>query len=152
MEVLERLPSPSPVMDWLVALETGLELRRDLVAGLTARGILTEAERERALLPSTLTHPMTDADPESQMLQRIWTAVQSPEPPSARLGTLIALIDATNLVDVLFDKGRREGAREKATWVRERDAIVEAVHTVVSRTEGTWLDSYDTSNPAMRVD
>jgi len=139
MDVLSDAESPGKVEDWLDLLADKLpNIRREITEGLEARGILGETDKERVLLPGSVTHPMTDGTHEHEMLDRIRQGVQAGEQVSPRIGTLISLVAACNLINVLYEKDDRAEARKMAEWVAERDAISRAVKEAVAKAEGTW--------------
>mgnify|MGYP002633489918 CR=1 FL=1 len=139
MEALAEADSPSKVEDWLDVLADKVpNIRGAITDGLEARGILGETDNERVLLPGSITHPMTDGTAEYEMLARIREGVQNGEQVSPRIGTLISLVDACNLIGVLFEKDDRADAKRIAAWVAERDAISRAVKVAVAKAEGTW--------------
>jgi len=139
IEALADAESPGTVADWLDVLQAKLPtLRSQITDGLENAGILGETDRERILLPGSVIHPMTDSKSEYAMLETIRNGVRDGEKVQPRVGTLISLVGACNLIDVLFDVDDRAEARRMAEWVADRDAISRAVREHVARAEGTW--------------
>ncbi len=137
--VLSEAESPGKVEDWMQLLGDKLpNIRADITEGLEAHGILGETDKERVLLPGSVTHPMQDGTVEHEMLARIREGVHAGEKVTPRIGTLISLVAACNLINVLYDKEDRAAARKMADWVAERDAISRAVKEAVAKAEGTW--------------
>jgi hypothetical protein len=139
MEALAEADSPGKVEDWLGVLKEKMpNIRAEVTEGLKARGILGETDKGRVLLPGSVTHPMQDHTAETEMLEKIRTGVRDGEQIQPRTGTLISLVGACNLINVLFDKEDRGAARKMADWVSERDAISRAVREAVAKAEGIW--------------
>jgi len=136
---LDDAPSPSTVSDWLDRLKDALpKLRDQITEHLEGLGILGESDQERTLLPGSVTHPMTNPEREHAMIQRIREGIHEGEKVAPRIGTLVSLAAACNLVDVLFEPEDRAEAQHMADWVAERDAVSRAVREHVARSEGTW--------------
>ena len=139
IEVLATGDSPAPVETWLDLIGDGLpSLRNDITEGLESQGILGETDKERVLLPGSVTHPMTDPGREHAMLAQIRQGAHDGKKVQPRIGTLISLVSACNLIEVLFAPDDHADARHTADWVVERDAISRAVREQVARSEGTW--------------
>ncbi|MFT4622628.1 MAG: hypothetical protein ACI8PZ_001284 [Myxococcota bacterium] len=139
LAMLAPAPSPGPITAWLDRLAEGIpDLRQRLIDDLASRGALAEVVTTRSLLPSSTAHPMRDGTYERDMLDRVRESMQPRRTLSPRMGTLVGLIDAARLVDVLFAGDERDRARTVARWIRSHDPIALAVHEAVSRIEGTW--------------
>jgi golgi phosphoprotein 3 len=139
IEILATSASPAGVETWLDLLREGLpNMRKDITRGLEAQGILGETDRERVLLPGSITHPMTDPNRERAMLDQIRKGARAGKAVQPRIGTLISLVSACNLIEILFDADDHADARHTADWVVQRDAISRAVREQVARSEGTW--------------
>ena len=139
-EVLRAaLPGDATVMEALTALTGAFpDLRGRVIRRLEGASILVSSERTRSLLPGTKTHPMTDGTLEARALQRLRDALPQGADVAPRLGTLVALVEACGLIDVLFDDAEQDRAHDLAALVRQRDAIAEAVQEAAERTTGVW--------------
>ena len=142
LEVLrDDASNPGRVSDWLGLLEARIsDVRRLTRIPLTKRGILEAQEVDRDFGMRDDTHfPMVDGRLEAKIVQAVRRGVQAgPGKVGRRVGHLIALIDATNLVRNVFDKELRQQARAVSKWVKERDPIATAVEIEVSKSQGTW--------------
>lgn len=127
------------VIDGLTALTAGLPtLRRWVIRRLEAADILVSADTERVLLPGSTTHPMTDGRLEAEALDSLLRAIDDGDAIQPRPGTLLALVEACHLIDVILPADAQDPARELAAWVRQRDAIAAAVQEAAERIEGLW--------------
>ena len=139
MKALEDVPPTSSVQFWLETLDRKMpHLKAVVTETLERRGIVDSADRERAFLPGSVTHPMQDETAESDMRERLLACARVTDPPSARVGTLMGLIAACNLVETVFQAGDRDAARNRADWIAARDGIVRAVREATAKSEGTW--------------
>ena len=115
------------------------DLRKRIVQMLEQRNILEAEDVERGLAGGAVVHPMRDERQEGTMRARLSEVVRGePADTPPRLGTLLALADASNLLGAAFDPGDRDRALDRAKWVFDRDAIVRGVREEVSKAEGTW--------------
>ena len=136
VHVLVGQPAPSRVRDWMALLARELpHLRGTLLEMLTQRGILkpsTEPDTPRSQQSARPRVP-------TELCTRLHHLLTQPEahtPP--RLGTLIGLIEACDLLPTAFEPHQWDDARARAGWVADRDAIIRATKHVVAQTEGTW--------------
>lgn len=119
----------------LDALLSGLEswmptLRGRVEQCLIARGAVQLGEIDRHELDDTTTL-RSQSDDEMAMLALLTQAIEAGPKVTRRMGMLIGLVHALDLWPVLMSPTERTAARDAGEWVRQRDAILQAVHRTV---------------------
>ncbi|MEQ1564739.1 MAG: GPP34 family phosphoprotein [Myxococcota bacterium] len=137
LDVLASAKSPGSIASWLDLLAKGLpDLRARALAVLERRGILTSADRIRAVAAET-TYPLSNRSAEDEARDQVVAALDAQHEVSPRLGVVIALTVACHLDEVVFGQ-RRDEADARAAWVADRDAVVRAVVEAIAKAEGQW--------------
>jgi golgi phosphoprotein 3 len=137
LDILASAKSPAPVPAWLDALASGLpDLRARVLTVLERRGILTSADRVRAVSAETA-YPLSDRTAEQTVRDQVIAALDQQGDIAPRLGIVVALTVACHLDEVVFGD-RRDDADAVAAWVADRDAVVRAVVEAIAKAEGQW--------------
>ncbi|HSQ79270.1 MAG TPA: GPP34 family phosphoprotein [Candidatus Bathyarchaeia archaeon] len=123
---------------------TGGRIKRQLLDRLVAKRILVKEERRLLWLIPTSRYPQTNPMPEYKVRERIRAALRGITPPDERTAALIGLVQACDLIGVLFERGERREAAKKAKEIVKSQPIgsavvraVQAVKTAVIAAAGS---------------
>jgi Golgi phosphoprotein 3 len=101
-------------------------------AGLAEQGILRREEHTTLLIFRRARYPSSDREPEYALRAALQAAVAAPKPPESRLLVLLSLARACGVVDTLFAKAERKGARKRVAALVNGEPWGEAVAKAIS--------------------
>ncbi len=98
---------------------------------MVEKGILVREEGRLLWVFPTTRYPQMDPRPESRIRDEVRSALRGVGLPEERLAALIGLVQACDLVGVLFEKGERREAKKRAKEIGRGQPIGSAVARVV---------------------
>ena len=132
---------PRGTMHWLRTLpDAGDEdLKNRLLHHLVEKGVLEKKEKHFLGVFSYHRYPTEDPDPERRVREQVRRVVLEEESPDDRTLALIALMDACNLTDEVFDADERKEARDRLDELTEEQRVAHAVSAVADETAAAVL-------------
>jgi hypothetical protein len=106
---------------------SGGKIKATLLGRLVEKRILAKDERRLFLIFPASRYPQTNPMPEYRVRERVRGAIRGIKPPDERTAALIGLIQACDLIGVLFEKGERREARKRAKEIGASQPIGGAV-------------------------
>jgi Golgi phosphoprotein 3 len=125
-----RRPDRTAV-DWVNRLAGKKDLRDRLTAGLCARGILREEERDVLLIFKRRVYPMIDPEPERDVVDRLSEAIFSDGDVEPRTIVLLSLADRTRLLPMVFDEADLERRRDRIDSLIAGEALGEVLASAI---------------------
>jgi len=108
-----------------------IRVKDKLLARLVEKRILEREEHRVLLIFPTMRYPEADSRPEYGIRERVRAGIRGVVPPDGRTAALISLVNACDLINVIFEKGERREAKKRAKEISESQPIGSAVaHTV----------------------
>ena len=137
-EILQTVPGEGGATAWVRHLKRHLpDVRERVIEQLVAREVLVREVRRRRFLDAARLLPTRDAGPERELEARLRATLLEGGRVDARMGCLVSLVCAANLLQVLFDGPARVQARRIAMPVMLRDPVGSAVAEWLAWAEGT---------------
>ncbi len=148
--LVDRTPTGEPILDfclvkiaaaqtpmttkgWVETLsEEGGTLREMALDRLVERGILQREDRRFLWVFRNRVYPMIDDREIMEVKKRIADIVFSDEIPDPRDVVLIALANASGLLELVFSRAEVERRRERIEQVARMDLIGQAVYKIIA--------------------
>ncbi len=116
-------------------------IKRQLLDRLVSKRILAKEERRLLWFIPSSRYPQTNPMPEYKVRERVRSALRGITPPDERTAALIGLVQACDLIGVLFERGERREAAKKAKEIVKSQPIGSAVVRAVQAVKAAIVAS-----------
>jgi hypothetical protein len=131
-ESLARVRDRRPAKPGSVVTRLGKKVRARVCASLEKQGVLRERrDTVLGLFPVTR-HDVVDVARRDELVSRVRACLLLDQDPDERVGAVIGLLSAADLVKVVVDKPDRKRAKARAKVVAEGDWASEAVRQAIA--------------------
>lgn len=123
---------PRTIGHWIGRFgRSGGKIKQELLRRLVEKRILAKEERRLLWIFPASRYPQTDPMPEYRIRERVRAGIRGITPPDRRTAALIALVQACDMIGILFERGERRDAKKRAKEIGASQPIGSAVARVV---------------------
>lgn len=134
-EILELLLSSTKansVRYWITKIQTKVKnIQKRIAKQLINKGILEMEEKMLLWLIPMKRYPTVNPVPETKVRSEIKDAVFKDDPIGDEMIALISLVNSCELINEVFEKGKRKEARKKIKEITQKEQVGKAVSQIV---------------------